>query len=164
MKLPRLRKIKLGLLFAEGIVYRMCIICCQTLFFWCVTGEFKLALGTSVAWNGINMCLYYLYHYSFLRLFSFGKQALRGVIWLTGLPCSGKTTIARALSSRLKKSGQQSLILDGDEVRSTLNKDLGFSREDRAKNMQRVVDVAEIVGPSDFLQIVYAAHGAHENH
>jgi len=66
------------------------------------------------------------------------------VIWLTGLPCSGKTTIAEEFHSRFPSS----VVLDGDEVRATLNADLGFSPEDRAENLRRIAEMASIVANS----------------
>ncbi len=69
-----LRKIKLRLLLGSGLIYRLWIICVQTLFFWACTGQFTLALSTSVVWNCINMCCYYLYHYWFARLFNLGRK------------------------------------------------------------------------------------------
>ncbi len=56
------------------------------------------------------------------------------VIWLTGLPCSGKTTIA----NELKKTIQDTVLIDGDVIRKTISADLGFSMEDRTENMRRV--------------------------
>ncbi|MFH8087097.1 MAG: adenylyl-sulfate kinase [Candidatus Aenigmatarchaeota archaeon] len=64
-------------------------------------------------------------------------------IWLTGLPCSGKTTIAQKLSEELRKKGYKVRLFDGDEVRKTISKDLGFSREDRIENMLRVATLAQ---------------------
>ena len=55
------------------------------------------------------------------------------VMLLTGLPCSGKTTLSRRLAERL---GERACLLDGDEVRKTLCADLGFSREDRETNLR----------------------------
>lgn len=67
-------------------------------------------------------------------------------IWITGLPCSGKTTIARALNIKLRSMGRKTTILDGDEVRLYISQELGFSKEDRIKNILRVGFVAsEIV-------------------
>jgi sulfate adenylyltransferase len=64
-------------------------------------------------------------------------------VWLTGLPASGKTTIALALKELLlARGGQDVVILDGDVVRSSINPQLGFSREDREKQMERVTCVA----------------------
>jgi bifunctional enzyme CysN/CysC len=64
------------------------------------------------------------------------------VIWLTGLSGSGKSTIANALERKLFSLGIHSYVLDGDNLRLGLNKDLGFTREDRAENVRRVSEVA----------------------
>ncbi len=70
----------------------------------------------------------------------------RGIcIWLTGLPCSGKSTIAKKLAEELSERGRDTEILDGDIVRDILNKDLGFSKEDRLENMRRVSVLAELL-------------------
>ena len=66
------------------------------------------------------------------------------VIWFTGLNCSGKSTIANALEIRLNKLGFHTYLLDGDNIRHGLNKDLGFSPEDRIENMRRVSEVAKL--------------------
>lgn len=63
-------------------------------------------------------------------------------IWLTGLPCAGKTSIARKLFEELTKSGYKVKLFDGDEVRKTISKDLGFSKADRIENMRRVAKIA----------------------
>jgi len=68
------RKINLDLLLKSGLAYRLFILCAQTLFLWVTTGEFKLAFGASVVWNGINLLLYYAYHYMFHRMFKMGKM------------------------------------------------------------------------------------------
>jgi bifunctional enzyme CysN/CysC len=70
------------------------------------------------------------------------KNQKAKVIWLTGLSGSGKSTIANALEKRLFSSGKHSYVLDGDNMRLGLNKDLGFTREDRAENVRRVSEVA----------------------
>lgn len=66
-------------------------------------------------------------------------------IWLTGLPCSGKSTIAEALAARLQAEGRPVELLDGDVVRTHLSKGLGFSRGDRETNMRRVGFVCELL-------------------
>src|SRR3972149_8777078 len=60
------------------------------------------------------------------------------VIWFTGVPCSGKTTLSLLLEKVLKSWGFQVQVLDGDILRSTLCKDLSFSKEDRIENVRRI--------------------------
>jgi adenylylsulfate kinase len=66
-------------------------------------------------------------------------------IWLTGLPSAGKTTIATALAERLRTDGHRVEVLDGDEIREFLSAGLGFGREDRHTNVQRIGFVAELL-------------------
>ena len=65
-------------------------------------------------------------------------------IWLTGLSGSGKSTIAKALVTRLFEMGCQTKVLDGDNVRHGLCSDLGFSAEDRSENIRRIAEVAKL--------------------
>lgn len=67
------------------------------------------------------------------------------VVWLTGLPGSGKTTIARQLEPEIRKLGWPVEVLDGDEIRQNLSKGLGFSREDRETHLKRVTYVAKLL-------------------
>jgi adenylyl-sulfate kinase len=64
------------------------------------------------------------------------------VLWFTGLPCCGKTTVADKVAEILKDNGMKVERLDGDIVRKSLTRDLGFSKEDRDKNIERVTFVA----------------------
>jgi adenylylsulfate kinase len=72
-------------------------------------------------------------------------QACGATVWLTGLPSAGKTTIAAALAERLRAEGHRVEILDGDEIRAFLSRGLGFTREDRDTNIQRIGFVAELL-------------------
>jgi len=67
------------------------------------------------------------------------------VIWFTGLSGSGKSTIANALAKELHAQGKRSYILDGDNIRQGLNKDLGFTDADRIENIRRVTEVAKLM-------------------
>jgi bifunctional enzyme CysN/CysC len=67
------------------------------------------------------------------------------VLWLTGLSGSGKSTIANALEKKLFSLGMHAYVLDGDNLRLGLNKDLGFTKEDRAENVRRVAEVAKLL-------------------
>jgi len=63
-------------------------------------------------------------------------------IWFTGLPCSGKSTISRLVAAELERAGQSVELLDGDVVRTHLSKGLGYSRQDRDTNVERIGWVA----------------------
>ncbi len=67
------------------------------------------------------------------------------VLWLTGLPASGKTTLARELERRLRAAGRRVEVLDGDEVRRWLSPEAGFSREDRERHLRRVAHVSRLL-------------------
>jgi len=67
------------------------------------------------------------------------------VIWFTGLSGSGKSTIANALEKELHAQGKRTYILDGDNIRQGLNKDLGFTDADRVENIRRVAEVAKLM-------------------
>jgi len=66
------------------------------------------------------------------------------ILWLTGLSGSGKSTIANAAARELFEQGYQVIVLDGDNIRHGLNKDLGFSDEDRKENIRRIGEVAKL--------------------
>ena len=76
------------------------------------------------------------------------------VAWLTGLPGSGKSTIADAVVRRLHAQGVHCYVLDGDNVRTGLNKDLGFTPEDRAENVRRVAEVARLMHDAGLVVLV----------
>ena len=74
-------------------------------------------------------------------------------VWMTGLPASGKSTIAVALEQVLIQRNKHAYVLDGDNVRHGLNKDLGFSAEDRAENIRRIGEVAMLFADSGLIVI-----------
>lgn len=74
-------------------------------------------------------------------------------VWITGLSASGKSTLAGSLHSELKSKGIMSVILDADEIRHTLNSDLGYSIADREENNRRVGEIAKIINDSGVITI-----------
>jgi bifunctional enzyme CysN/CysC len=78
------------------------------------------------------------------------------VVWLTGLPGSGKSTFARALERRLFTHGGSPILLDGDTLRAGLNSDLGFSVQDRSENIRRLAEVATHLARNGHIAIVAA--------
>ena len=95
------------------------------------------------------------HHYEIDREARAGQKNQRAqVIWLTGLSGSGKSTIANALEKELFSMGMHAYVLDGDNMRLGLNKDLGFTREDRAENVRRVSEVAHNLYDAGLITIV----------
>jgi len=76
-----------------------------------------------------------------------------GVLWFTGLSGAGKSTLALALEKELFRKGYQVYVLDGDNIRTGLNADLGFSPEDRAENIRRVGEVAALFADAGMIAI-----------
>lgn len=85
------------------------------------------------------------------------REALLGqraaTIWLTGLSASGKSTLAFALERALTDRGRSCYVLDGDNVRHGLNKNLGFSAEDRSENIRRIAEVAKLMNDAGLIVI-----------
>ncbi|WP_233245020.1 adenylyl-sulfate kinase, partial [Caulobacter sp. HMWF009] len=73
------------------------------------------------------------------------KRQRGQVVWLTGLSGAGKSTIANLVEKRLHALGRHTYLLDGDNVRHGLNKNLGFTEEDRVENIRRVAEVAKLM-------------------
>jgi bifunctional enzyme CysN/CysC len=83
------------------------------------------------------------------------ERATRGMtVWLTGLPASGKSSVAAELERRLVASGRPAYLLDGDNLRHGLNADLGFSAADRAENVRRAGEVAMLMADAGLVAVV----------
>ncbi|MEP7240648.1 MAG: sulfate adenylyltransferase subunit CysN [Devosia sp.] len=77
-----------------------------------------------------------------------------GIVWFTGLSGSGKSTVANLIEKRLAVDGRHAYILDGDNVRHGLNKDLGFTEADRVENIRRVAEVARLMADAGLIVLV----------
>ena len=75
-------------------------------------------------------------------------------VWLTGLPSAGKSTIAREAAGWLRATGRQVQVLDGDEIRRNLTRDLGFGRADREENVRRIGFVAKLLSTNGIITLV----------
>jgi len=76
------------------------------------------------------------------------------ILWFTGLSGAGKSTIARALNTKLRKRNVPAIVLDGDELRTGLNADLGYSEAERTENLRRIAHVANLFLQQGFVTIV----------
>ena len=111
----------------------------------CGTIDFALRRATNIHWHQLEI----------------GRQtraAIKGqtpsCLWFTGLSGSGKSTIANLVDRRLHALGYHTYILDGDNVRHGLNKDLGFTDEDRVENIRRVAEVAKLMVDAGLIVLV----------
>ena len=76
------------------------------------------------------------------------------VLWITGLPCSGKTTLAKSLQKNLRSFDLNCLILDGDDIRSSISSDLDFSQKSRTENVRRVANISKMLNQQSIITIV----------
>ena len=84
------------------------------------------------------------------------KHQQASLIWITGLSAAGKSTIARALEDALYQRGHHSYLLDGDKVRTGLNKDLGFTIQHREENIRRLGEVSRLLVDAGLIVICAA--------
>jgi bifunctional enzyme CysN/CysC len=97
-------------------------------------------------------------HWQHLDVDKAARGALMGqkpaVLWFTGLSGAGKSTIANLVEKRLHVLGRHTMVLDGDNVRHGLNRDLGFSEADRVENIRRVAEVAKLFVEAGLIVLV----------
>jgi bifunctional enzyme CysN/CysC len=126
------------------------------------TGSFILVDRISNATVGAGMFLKPLQaaniHWQSLEVDRNSRAGMKGqkptVLWFTGLSGSGKSTIANLLEKKLHAAGKHTYMLDGDNVRHGLNRDLGFTEADRAENIRRVAEVARLMVDAGLIVLV----------
>src|SRR5438477_12598413 len=84
------------------------------------------------------------------------KGQTSAILWITGPSGAGKSTVANLVESVLTRAGHHAYVLDGDNVRHGLNRDLGFSAIERTENVRRLAEVARILGDAGLIVIVAA--------
>ena len=107
--------------------------------------DFALRRASNIHWQGLDVD----------RATRAGlKHQKPACLWLTGLSGSGKSTVANLLEKKLYAMGRHTYILDGDNVRHGLNRDLGFTEADRVENIRRVAEVAKLMVDAGLIVIV----------
>ena len=107
--------------------------------------DFGLRRSTNIAWHDLHIDK---------RLRAEQKKQKPCILWFTGLSGSGKSTAADAIEQKLAAMGRHTYLLDGDNVRHGLNKDLGFTDADRVENIRRVAEVAKLFVDAGLLVLV----------
>ena len=107
--------------------------------------HFALRRSQNVHWQALDIDKQ-------LRAQQKGQKAC--VLWLTGLSGAGKSTIANLIEKQLTTAGRHTYLLDGDNVRHGLNKDLGFAAQDRVENIRRVAEVARLMVDAGLIVLV----------
>ena len=127
------------------------------------TGSFILIDRFTFATVGCGMVAYALrratnVHWQPLKIDKAARAALNGqkpcILWFTGLSGAGKSTIADLLEQTLHRLGRHTILLDGDNVRHGLNRDLGFTDEDRVENIRRIAEVAKLMVEAGLIVLV----------
>ncbi len=108
----------------------------------CGVVMYPLHRGSSLTWHNMDIT-------RSLRESQLGQKAF--TIWMTGLSGSGKSTLANALEKRLFSMGRHTMLLDGDNVRMGLNKNLGFDENDRIENIRRIAEVAKLMNDAGLI-------------
>ncbi len=109
------------------------------------TTRFALRRASNVVWQDLKVD-------KAQRARAIGQRPC--VLWLTGLPAAGKSTIADRVEQKLQAMGRRTYLLDGDNVRHGLNRDLGFTDRDRVENIRRVAEVAKLMVDAGLIVIV----------
>jgi bifunctional enzyme CysN/CysC len=127
------------------------------------TGSFILIDRFTFATVGCGMIAHTLrratnVHWQPLKIDKTARAALNGqkpcILWFTGLSGAGKSTIADLLEQNLHRLGRHTILLDGDNVRHGLNRDLGFTDEDRVENIRRIAEVAKLMVEAGLIVLV----------
>lgn len=108
----------------------------------CGVVQEPLARGRSLTWHNMDITRE-------LRESQLGQKAV--TVWMTGLSGAGKSSIANALEKRLFSMGKHTMLLDGDNVRMGLNKNLGFEENDRIENIRRIAEVSKLMNDAGLI-------------
>jgi bifunctional enzyme CysN/CysC len=107
--------------------------------------DFPLRRATNIAWQAFDIDR---------QARASQKRQIPAIVWFTGLSGSGKSTIANAVEKLLFSHGRHLYVLDGDNVRHGLNRDLGFTEADRVENIRRVAEVARLMADAGLIVLV----------
>jgi len=134
---------------AKTISWRLIATVVTILFSYLWFREWMASISLGIAVNGVKALIYYSHERGWNSI-HWGRIPTKThssgfTLWFTGLPCSGKSTIADAVAEELREKGLKAERLDGDIIRKHLWKELGFSKEDRDENIRRAAFLAGLL-------------------
>lgn len=138
----------------KSISYRTYSIIASAVIFWSMTASLTQTAKFVVCIEFVKILSYYIHEriWAYIR---FGIiHPIGKTIWFTGLSGSGKSTLAEAVAEKLTQKGYPVQILDGDKVRNTINKGLGFSPEDRRRNIFNIAHIAKLLNEAGVIVLV----------
>jgi len=140
--------------FLKAITWRIFAVILLMLVSFALTRSIKTVTYITLLYHSIQIFMFYL-HEQLWNYIKWGKT--RGLfVQMTGLSGAGKTTLAQALAEKLRKQGYKIEIIDGDEYREGICKDLGFSKQDRCTNIRRLGFVGKVLARNNVIAIMSA--------
>ena len=138
------RQLKFNLIFLKTMLYRFISFGIMSSVIYVLTNDITKTISFSLSIEAIKTAIYFIYECMFDKKFKLSLDE-GCVVWFTGLPCSGKSTIADEVAKKIKESDRRVERLDGDIIRNSLSSDLGFSKKDRDENIKRVTFVSKLL-------------------
>ena len=146
---------------AKGLGWRVSAIVTLAVVAFLVTGSFKSSGVIVLLYQGIQIVWRRIYKYLWAR--SDWAQVKGLAVQMTGLPGSGKSTIAQLAAERLKERGYDVAVIDADYYRTTICKDLGFTKKDRLENIRRLGKIARTLADNGTIAIIAAINPYEES-
>ena len=138
--------------FTKAVIWKVLGLIALTLVAFIITGSIKQTGFVAIIYHFLMLCLFML-HERVWNAIRWGKT--KGMfIQMTGMSGAGKTTLARVVGDRLREQGYLVEVIDGDEYRSGLCNDLGFSKEDRNTNIRRLGFVSKVLARNNIISII----------
>lgn len=140
--------------FFKAVSWRVVASCVLATITWLLTGSLKAVGLITLFYNAVQIFVYFL-HERVWNSIHWGRT--KGLfIQMTGMSGAGKTTISRAAAKKLKASGYKVELIDGDEYRQGVCKDLGFSKKDRLENISRLGFIGKVLARNNVISVMAA--------
>ncbi len=137
---------------AKAFSWRLVAIFALATVLYILTGDLKTVTIITLLYHSIQVCIFFL-HERIWNLVKWGKTSGL-LIQMTGMSGAGKTTISKQVADRLISHGYKVELIDGDEYRKNVSRDLGFTRKDRMENIQRLGFIGHVLARNNVIAIM----------